>query len=310
MPARHELKVTRVLITGANGHLGRRLINALPQSDGVTALVRSERARRVLLQHVDDKRPVTVTVADPADPIDVAAAASGCECVVHLIGTIKQTRHNRFIDAHDRPAEALTAAVSSSTVKHIVTVSILGASSTSSSECLRSRARTENILTSGTVPVSVIRVPMVLGEGDRASGALRKRARAKRVTVFRADSLEQPIYAGDIVAAIDHALRFDAPKNQVFDLAGPQSLSRRELIERAAALLQRQPTVRSLPLGFGLALAGVFELVLSNPPITRDMLKVLDHDDAIDPSAAAAALGISLTSLDEMLRRCISARHD
>jgi uncharacterized protein YbjT (DUF2867 family) len=301
--------MARVLITGANGHLGRRLISALPQSDDVMALVRSERARRVLLQHVNDRRPLTVTIADPADPLAVAAAASGCERVVHLIGTIKQTRHNRFIDAHERPAEALAAAVATGTVKHIVTVSILGAATTSSSECLRSRARTENILLAGPVPVSVIRVPMVLGEGDRASGALSKRARAKRATVFRAASLEQPIYAGDVVTAIDHALRFDAPQNQVFDLAGPQSLSRRELIERAAALLQREPAVRSLPLGVGLALAGFFELVLSNPPITRDMLKVLDHDDAIDPTAAAVALGITLTSLDEMLKRCVSARH-
>ena len=31
---------------------------------------------------------------------------------------------------------------------------------------------------------------------------------------------------------------------------------------------------------------------------------VLDHDDAIDPSEACEKLGIELTSLDEMLRRC------
>jgi hypothetical protein len=38
------------------------------------------------------------------------------------------------------------------------------------------------------------------------------------------------------------------------------------------------------------------------------MLRILDHDDAIDPAAAAAALGITLTPLDEMLERCIVGR--
>jgi hypothetical protein len=33
------------------------------------------------------------------------------------------------------------------------------------------------------------------------------------------------------------------------------------------------------------------------------MLGVLEHDDAIDPFAAAETLGVSLTDLDETLRR-------
>jgi hypothetical protein len=37
------------------------------------------------------------------------------------------------------------------------------------------------------------------------------------------------------------------------------------------------------------------------------MLGVLDHDDAFDPASAAARLGITLTDLDTMLRRCVAA---
>ena len=45
------LHVARLLITGANGHLGRRLISALPHDDEIEALVRSERARQTLISH-------------------------------------------------------------------------------------------------------------------------------------------------------------------------------------------------------------------------------------------------------------------
>ena len=37
------------------------------------------------------------------------------------------------------------------------------------------------------------------------------------------------------------------------------------------------------------------------PAVTRAMLRVLDHDDDIDPKPAAAALGIELTSLEQTL---------
>jgi hypothetical protein len=51
--------------------------------------------------------------------------------------------------------------------------------------------------------------------------------------------------------------------------------------------------------------AWLAERLLRNPPITPAMIGVLDHDDAVDPGAACARLGISLTPLDETLRRCI-----
>jgi hypothetical protein len=35
------------------------------------------------------------------------------------------------------------------------------------------------------------------------------------------------------------------------------------------------------------------------------MLGVLDHDDRVDPAPACDRLGITLTPLDEALRRCL-----
>jgi hypothetical protein len=53
-------------------------------------------------------------------------------------------------------------------------------------------------------------------------------------------------------------------------------------------------------------LARGLEALLANPPVTPAMLEVLDHDDRVDPGAACRRLGIELTPLDEMLRRCLA----
>lgn len=300
--------MNRCLVTGANGHLGRRLIPSLARRTKVVAFVRSERARHLLNRYVDDVLPVSVHVGNPADPDALAEAAAGCDSAVHLIGTIKASRQNPIRDSHETPAAALVEAAPRASIRHIVYVSILGASPTSASVCLRARANVEAMLGRSPVASTVIRVPMVLGERDRASFALAKRAAAQRAVVFRDESLEQPIYAGDVVAAMERVLEQTPVADGVFDLAGPASLPRRELIAAAAAVLGGDPSIVSLPLWCGMLLAGLFEVTRSDPPITRDMLRILDHDDAINPWPAAKALGIPLTPLEDMLERCIAGR--
>jgi NADPH-dependent ferric siderophore reductase len=53
-----------------------------------------------------------------------------------------------------------------------------------------------------------------------------------------------------------------------------------------------------------MAIAGLLER-LPNPPVTRAMLGVLDHDDQVDAHTAASALGLELTPLQDMLVRCV-----
>jgi len=297
-----------ILVTGANGHLGRRLIARLPQDTPIEALVRSESARRRLERDCGGKRGLRITVAPPANADAVAMLAARCDRAVHLIGTIKETRDNRYVDSHQRPAAALVEAAARSGLERLVYLSILGADAASTSACLRARAAVENLLLDAAVPACVIRVPMVLGEGDRASRALARRARARRVFLFRAASLEQPIYAGDVVAALEHALGVTPAINGMLELAGPESLTRGALTARAAAVCGTHPAIYSLPLVLGLAVAGMMETLRARSPVTRDMLRVLDHDDDIDAHAAAATLGITLTGLDAMLERCVGQR--
>lgn len=286
-----------VAITGANGHLGQRLIGQLGTT-GVRAIVRSDRART----QVQDVAPgVDVRVVDYGDATGLAEALAGCRQVVHLVGIIKESAANPFEKAHEAACKALVEAAAKAGLDGIVHLSVLGSHPDSANACLASRGRADEILVSGEVSARVIRVPMVLGEGDYASHALARQGRSRVAVTFRASSLEQPIYAGDVADALLHSLE-DGFSSGVVELAGPESLPRRALITRAGRLLGQSPTVISLPIGLGLAIAGILELG-ANPPITRAMLGVLDHDDEVDVAPACEILRLELTSLDETIRR-------
>lgn len=297
------------LVTGANGQLGQRLLRRLaelPDPRRTRALVRSQRAADSLANLARDTG-AEIRIVDYTDEVALAHAADGASDAVHLVGILKETRSNRYIDAHERPSNALAKAADTNGLRRNVVISILGSRADAANPCLASKGRGEEILLAAKTPATVIRVPMVLGPGDPASEALRRQAMVGTVSLVRGGAtLEQPIAADDVVAAILGALARTDTASRSLDLAGLESLTHRALVERAARVLGTTVRVRSLPLFAANTFAAIAERLLSNPPITRAMLGVLEHDDAIDAEPAARELGVSLIDLDETLRRAFA----
>jgi NADH dehydrogenase len=295
----------RVLVTGANGHLGRRLLARLAGERPLRAVVRSQRAADQIAA-VPEAKDVDVRILDYADADALTGAAEDCSHAVHLVGILKESATSTYEGAHEATSQALAAAADARGLRRIVYMSILGSRPEADNDCLASKGRAERILLEAATPTLVLRVPMVLGEGDYASRALAGRAKSGTALLTRGGaSLEQPIYAGDVVEALVAGVTAAGLDDVALDLAGPESLPNRELVERAAKLHGNRPRVVSVPRFLPFAAATVLGAVSKNPPVTRAMLEVLDHDDAVDPSDAARRLGIELTPLDETLRRCV-----
>lgn len=302
-----------ILITGANGQLGRRLIRALyERSPGrpARALVRSQRAADSI-NALCAETGAQVRIVDYADAAGLTRAFESCDAVVHLVGILKETRANRYVDAHERASQALAQAADASGLRRLVVLSILGSTPGSENACLASKGRSEEILLAAKTPAVVIRVPMVIGSGDPASQALARQATAGRAALVRGGATrEQPIAADDVVDAILAALDRQGIEDTAFDLAGPESLRHRELVSRTARVLGREVEFRSIPLAAARAFAWLGEKLSADPPVTRAMLGVLEHDDEVDPAPACQALGIELTPLDEALRRGLAPERD
>jgi NADH dehydrogenase len=292
----------RVLVTGANGHLGRRLIRRHPQ---LRAVVRSERAAATLRALPEAER-LEIEVLDYRDVDRLTRAATGCRHVVHLTGIIKETRSNRYTDAHEATCEALAKAAAAAGIERVVYLSILGSDPASPNPCLASKGRAERILLDAETPVVILRVPLVLGPGDATTRIVAAEARARVLPLIAGGRAHtQPIYADDVVEAMIAAMTTPGLDDVTLELAGPESLTQRAFVARAAALYGRKPTVIPIPVTLANGLARVAERLLANPPLTRAMLGVLCHDDRVDAEAARKELGIDLTPLDEALRRSI-----
>ena len=114
-----------ILVTGANGHLGRNLIRALAGEREVRAVVRSERAAQTL-KDADLPLGLSTQILDPSDVDALARAAEGCGAWVHLVGILKESSRASYAEAHERSCERVAQAAGRAGVGRIVYPSILG----------------------------------------------------------------------------------------------------------------------------------------------------------------------------------------
>jgi len=304
-----SLPPQRILLTGANGHLGQRWLETTAQrvpAIATRALVRSTRAAAQIEALGPNLQPEQIRVVDYKDPSDLAEAAEGCDAAIHLVGILKKTPSTSYEDAHEATCRALASASETAGLRQIVYPSIFGAAAESANACLASKGQAEQILLEAPTATTVLRLPMVLGPGDHATRALAGQARARFVPLTGGGtSLQQPIDVRDVVEALARALRASPPRNAILELGGPETLPHSELIARAADIVGGRPRILTVPLNLVRGLGTALETLFADPPLTRTVLDVLQHDDAIDNAAACAALDLELHDLDATLRYCL-----
>ena len=302
----------RVVVTGANGVLGRALLRDLaarPDAEPVAA-VRS----RAAAQRVAAAAPgAACRVVDYGDPSSLTPLLKGAWAVVHLVGILRESATSRYAEAHEASAAALARAAREAACPRIVYISLLGAEPGAANPCLASKGRAEALLLeaasgagagegegagagagAAATTTTVLQLPMVIGGGDPASRALRRRAGRRALLLLGGGRhCDQPIDVRDAIAAIRSALE-RPPGGSALRLAvaGPESLSYRELLLRCAALRggrPRPPRIGALPVAWARAAAALAERCIANPPLTRAMLDVLLRDDRVDPEPACRA---------------------
>jgi NADH dehydrogenase len=303
----------KILITGANGNLGRQLIRHLcdkqvgmgTDQPVVRALVRSQRAAEVIRALACENQP-EVMVGDYTDPSFMRAAVTDCHAVIHLVGIIKETSTTRYSHAHEDTCQVLANILEGSAIKRIVYLSILGSRPDSENACLASKGRAGTLLGQCPCPSTILRVPMVLGPDDYASASLRKQAQSRIVSlVGGGKTLQQPVDSHDVISAILAAVRTSHSEDSEFDLAGPERLTHRDLVQRAGQLHGRKPWILPIPTPLARLFIALVENIGKNPPITRSMFEILQYDDLVDQVPCCSELGIALTSLDETLQHYV-----
>jgi uncharacterized protein YbjT (DUF2867 family) len=294
-----------ILVTGGSGFVGGHVVHELRGRDlPVRGLVRDPRHGSKLAAWGSE-----LVQGDMTDPDSLRRAADGVETVVHLVA-IRQGRERDFQRIMVDGTRDLLAAASAAGVRRFVHMSALGTSEQTKDlvPYYRAKWEMEELVRAAGIPFVIFRPSFVFARDGGILPTFAKLARYSPVTPITGSGKQriQPIWADDVAVYFGEAVGRDDVTGNTFELGGPDAVTWNELWARLKRVLgQRRPSIH-VPMAVMRVNALVTERLPGNIPLTRDLLKMLEHgDNVVSNDEAVRTFQVSLVPLDEQLRRAL-----
>ncbi|MDQ2050835.1 NAD(P)H-binding protein [Natronolimnohabitans sp. A-GB9] len=232
-----------VLVTGATGFVGKRLVDAVLASTDhdVTVLVRDADA-------YEPPGDVTVVEGDVLEPGRFETGLEDVDVAFYLIHAMDAS--GDFAARDRRAARNFERAATAAGVERIVYLSGLGSDADELSSHLASRREVEAILADGTAAVTVLRAAIIVGDGSASFRLIHQLATRLPVMVTPQwiHTPCQPIAIDDVVAYCLAVLERPETAGETYEIGGPDVLTYREMLTKTAEIANgRRPLIVPVP---------------------------------------------------------------
>jgi uncharacterized protein YbjT (DUF2867 family) len=276
---------TLITVFGGSGFLGRHVVRALcKQGYRIRVAVR----RPELAGHLQPLGRVGQIHAVQANlryPASVEAAARDADVLINLVGILFERGRQRFEAVHTFGAETVARAASAFGAR-LVHISAIGADEKSPSLYGRSKAQGESLVLAAMPSATIFRPSIVFGPEDDFFNRFAAIARVSPALplVGGGHTRFQPVFAGNVGAAVVAALDERTRPGTIYELGGPEVLSFRELMQFVLKTTERRRLL--VPLPFGLAKFQAYFLQhLPKPLLTPDQVELLRRDNIVSEVA-------------------------
>jgi uncharacterized protein YbjT (DUF2867 family) len=297
---------TLITIFGGSGFLGRHLVRVLAKR-GYRIRVAVRRPELTgHLQPLGRVGQIHAVQANVRYARSVEAAARDADVVINLVGILFERGRQRFDAVQTFGAEAIALAAAAYGAR-MIHVSALGADEASPSRYAQSKAVGEKVVLA-TVPSAVVLRPSTMfGPEDDFFNRFAALARFVPALplIGGGHTRFQPVFVGDVAAAIVEVVEGNAKAGAIYELGGPEVLTFRQLMEYVLATIERRRLL--LPVPFALArLQAQFLQLLPKPLLTPDQVEMLKSDNIVSADAerdgrTLNAFGISPTAMETIV---------
>jgi NADH dehydrogenase len=295
-----------VTVLGGSGFVGRYAVRALA-ADGWR--IRAATRRPDLAGHLQPMGAVGQIHPVQANlryPDSIRQAVAGASAVVNLVGILAECRfclsrsaRQSFHAVHVAGAREAARAAKEAGAKTFVHVSAIGADRKYWAKYARTKAAGETAVLAEFPTAVILRPSLVFGPEDQLFNrfaAMASLPLAPLPLIGGGKTRFQPVYVGDVAAAIAAACAGRAKPRTVYELGGPDIVTFRQILD----LVQQWSGHRKwyLRVPFWLAQVGAFLTALlpqNLRAVTVDQVRLLMRDNVVD--AAAVEEGRTLQGL-------------
>jgi len=293
-----ELTPYSILVTGATGFIGSRLISTL-SSSGFTVKGMSRK-------NLSDTNNVKYVQADVFDVEQLEKAMTGIDTVYYLLHSMEGDKeHWREFASRERiQAQNFLKAATQANVKRIIYLGGLVNDSLELSPHMQSRKKVGEILASGNIPVTQLRASLIIGAKGGSYAMLRYLVERLRIMITPSwvKSLAQPIAVDDVIKYLIGCMNHPETSGKIYEIGGPDKMTYEELMRVYSAYLNKNLFVIQIPfLTTRLSSYWVDLITPVKASLARPLIDSLVHDTVVNDDSITKIIPIQLKSVRESI---------
>lgn len=244
---RKDSQKPTLLIAGATGFIGQKLLLALKEYN-VIALQRYQNVPPAL----QSAENIEWRSCDLFSLLQIEEASKGADVAIYLVHSMlpsaRLTQAN-FSDTDLILADNFVRACRKNNIQRIIYLGGIIPNEEKLSPHLQSRWEVEETLRQSSIPLTSLRAGLIVGAGGSSFEMmylLVKRLPVMLCPHWTTHSLS-PIDVHDVIASLKFCLENPSTQSQTYDLAGPTTITYRNLMLKTAALLGKKRWILAVP---------------------------------------------------------------
>lgn len=286
-----------ILITGANGYIGQRLISVLlEQEHQLFCCVRNR--KRFESEHTHEK--VRILEIDFLH-LDVEKTGFDERLDVAFFLVHSMSRRGDFVIKEALAAYKFLSFLKDTGCRQIIYLSGI-ANEEVLSDHLKSRLNVERILRSGPIPVTVLQAGIIVGSGSASFEIIRDLMEKLPLLIAPkwVNTLCQPIGVRNVIQFLAGIMLKEETYGKTYDIGGPEILSYREMLLQYARVRGLRRYILVLPfVTTGLSKLWLYFLTSTPYPLVVNLVGSMKVNVICRPNSLAEELGIELMTYRE-----------